>query len=159
MAFLSSSNCALGAAAFLLRMWVALRLIFSGLAKFRVRGEDHAYSFDAYKELMATISESTAKNTFIPEFAANIYGTVLPWALIFVGVWTILGIGRFRALFFAGLTFLTLGLGVAALPDDDQALALGIHVAITAGALALSKYDCLSLDKLLGRNCGDCNKS
>lgn len=146
-----SSTCGLCGAAFLLRLWVAVRLLGAGFAKFRDPSEAHGYSMDAYKTLMGNIAQVQADNTFMPLAMTKPYSLILPWVLISLGFWLLIGAGRQLGLFLAGATFLSLCVGVTALPDDTQSLYLGLHVGLCAAALAVSKYDCLSLDGLLGR--------
>ena len=149
------NDCGYYAASFLLRIWVGLRLFFAGLEKFKMgAGVDASYSISNYSKKMGMIAETTAEHSFLPGWACKAYALPLGPLLIFVGLACLIGVCTRLSLLAAGLLFVSLAFGLMVLPDDAGALNLGIHVAITAFALCLSRYDWLSLDWLKNRKKG-----
>lgn len=149
------ASCGHNAASFLLRLWIGLRLFFAGLEKFRAgSGVEATYNMSNYKEKMGIIAQGVADNSFLPKALCNAYAFPLGFLLLIVGIWVLLGIAHRFSLLVAGLLFVSLAFGVMVLPDDTQSLYLGLHVAICAYALTLSKYDWLSLGWLLNRKKG-----
>jgi uncharacterized membrane protein YphA (DoxX/SURF4 family) len=136
----------------LLRLWIALRLFFAGLDKFRSgSGTDATFNLDNYEKKMGAIASLTHNNGFLPEAACNMYAKPLGYLLLVGGVWAAIGLFSRLGLFFCGLVFLSLGVGLATLPDDTEVLYIGMHVLIVAAALATNEHNKLSLDGLLFR--------
>lgn len=141
----------------ILRLWVGLRLLMAGLDKMRQKGGD-GFGFEWIEKSMAPIVDTISSNALLPAAMIKPYAIVLPWALLVTGVWCLLGIFSRLGLLLGGLTFVSLSLGLMALPDDDQAVYRGIEVAITAFALITASNNKFSLDGLLfGKKC--CAKS
>ena len=141
-------------AAFILRLWVGARLFFAGLDKFRSPTWDKAsgdtYGTEWASTKMEAITGPILKNTPIPEFAVNLFGKMLPWTLLAVGLWIIVGLARKYSLLAGGLLFFGLGVGLMLLPDDFEAVQIGVSVAITAFALMVSQHDRISADGIIG---------
>jgi uncharacterized membrane protein YphA (DoxX/SURF4 family) len=89
--------------------------------------------------------------TILPKWGVELFAQVLPFALLAIGAWVIIGLFTRLSLSAAGLLFVGLATGLMALPDDDQAVQRGIEVAITAFALITSSANTFSLDGLLFR--------
>lgn len=136
-----------------LRLWVVLRLVGSGVDKFRSgSGEDVTFSIQNYNTKMAAIAKLTYEKGFLPEAMCKAYAMPLGYILIGVGIWVALGIFSQIGLLAAGLTFLSLGVGLATLPDDTEVVLIGVHILIVAAALATNHANKISLDGLLFRN-------
>ncbi len=75
--------------------------------------------------------------------------------LLAVGAWVVVGLFTEFALLAAGLTVLSLGFGLAALPDDTEVVYIGIHVLVVAAALATCRNKGISLDGLFFRRKAD----
>ena len=131
----------------LLRLWVGLRLLMAGLDKMRQKGGD-GFGFEYIEKSMAPIVDTISSNALLPAAMIKPYAIVLPWALLITGVWCILGLFSRLGLLLGGLTFVTLSMGLMALPDDDQAVYRGIEVALTAFALITASHNTFSLDGL-----------
>jgi uncharacterized membrane protein YphA (DoxX/SURF4 family) len=136
---------------FILRLWVGLRLFMAGIDKFREKGST-TFSFSNLKANLYPIEKLMKDNTpniLLPDFAIAPYFYVLSFALVIVGITTILGIATRLSLLVGGLLFVSLSFGIMALPDDKDAVWLGIQVAITAFALVTASENKLSVDGLL----------
>jgi uncharacterized membrane protein YphA (DoxX/SURF4 family) len=152
---MSDSSCSstnrwdLALANLLLRLWIGLRLVFAGLDKFRAgSGADATFNMENYEKKMAAIAKLTYNNGFLPENLCNLYAKPLGFLLLIAGVWAVIGLFSRLGLFFAGLVFLSLGVGLATLPDDTEVLYIGVHILIVAAALATNQHSMFSLDGL-----------
>ena len=146
----SSNHWDLALANLLLRLWIGLRLVFAGIDKFRYgSGADATFNMENYEKKMAAIAKLTYNNGFLPENLCNLYAKPLGYLLLVAGVWAVLGLFGRLGLFFAGLVFLSLGVGLATLPDDTEVLFIGVHILIVAAALATNQHSKFSLDGLL----------
>ena len=114
-----SCDCALTGAYLLLRLWLGLRLLGSGLEKFKVRGEVD-YGMDAYKSFIANTGGLITENTIMPGFAVNAFMWPLGFIMIGSGVMILLGLFNRLALFIGGLVFVSLSVGMILLPDESQ---------------------------------------
>lgn len=143
-------RCEIMFAAFMLRLWIGLRLLFAGLDKFRVSGET-TFSMEAYKRNVQAIADNIATYTPLSQQACDLYAAPLGYLLIGIGALVILGLFTRLSLLAAGLMFISLGVGLKLLPDDFEAVMIGIQVAITAFALSLWWHDRLSIDGIFTR--------
>ena len=139
-------DCALTGAYILLRLWLGLRLLGSGLEKFKVQGETK-YSLDAYKSFVGNTGGLITENTLMPGFAVNAFMWPLGFVMIATGLMILVGFLNRLALFVGGLIFVSLSVGMILLPDDDQVLGLGLYVGLFAAALALVKHNRLAITK------------
>ena len=149
-----SSSCRwdLAFANLLLRLWIGLRLVFAGLDKFRAgSGADTTFSLENYQNNKDAIAKLTYENGFLPETLCNLYAKPLGYLLLLGGVWAVLGLFSRLGVFFCGLLFLSLGLGLATLPDDTEVVYIGVHILVAAGALATNQHNKFSLDGLFFR--------
>lgn len=150
----SKSNCCckifMGEAwaCLLLRLWVGMRLLFAGLTKWK--GADLAYNAEAMEKKMDAIGGVMRENTpEIPSWMIEQFTAVLPYALIVIGGMILLGLFSRLFLTLGGLLFLALAFGQNLLPDDMEVVFRGIEVLLTAGALALVRYNILAVDNLI----------
>ncbi len=139
------------------RLWVALRLFMAGVDKFR-SGDGAAATFNAgnYDTKTGVIAKLMTDNSFLPAFlppsAIDAYAHSIGYVLLIVGVWVALGLFSEISLLAAGLTFLSLGFGLAALPDDTElGVNIGIGIVIVFLALSTAKHGFISLDGILRR--------
>jgi len=139
------------------RLWVGMRLFMAGVDKFR-SGDGAAATFNAgnYDTKTGVIAKLMTDNSFLPAFlppvAIDAYAHGIGYALLFVGIWVALGIFSEISLLAAGMTFLSLGFGLAALPDDTElGVNIGIGIVITYLALTTAKHGFLSIDGILSR--------
>jgi uncharacterized membrane protein YphA (DoxX/SURF4 family) len=137
----------------ILRLWVGLRLFMAGIDKFRTKGAT-TFSFENLGKNLEPIQKLMEDNTpgfLLPKFMIAPYFYALTAGLIIAGITSLLGVCTRLSLFIGGLLFVSLSHGIMALPDDKDAVWLGIQVAITAFALITSSHNQLSVDGLLFR--------
>lgn len=152
----------------LLRLWIGLRLLGAGLDKWRAGicwgfkgvGPDGAeidvargvsFTAENYDKKLSAIAKLTFDKGFLPKPLCDLYAQPLGYILLGVGIWVVVGLFSELSLFAAGLIFLSLGVGLATLPDDTEVVLIGIHILIVAAALATSKHKGFSLDGLFFR--------
>lgn len=138
----------------LLRLWVGMRVFMAGLDKFRWgNGPDTTFSIANYADKKAPpIAKLMASNSFLPESMCNTFANTIGYILVPVGIWVAIGICTEFGLLAAGLVFLSLGFGLAALPDDTEVVSnIGLSVLIVAAALVTSKAKAFSIDGFLAR--------
>ena len=151
------SSISLTFANLLLRLWVGLRLFMAGVDKFREGNglgdapNNVSFSMANYEAKTGRIAKLMADNSFFPPKMCEMYARSIGYVLLAVGVWVVLGLFTELGLLVAGFTVLSLGLGLAALPDDAEVVYIGVHVLIIAAALATCKNKQISLDGLLFR--------
>ncbi|RBP36593.1 DoxX-like protein [Roseimicrobium gellanilyticum] len=141
----------------LLRLWVAERLIMAGVDKFRkgATADGATFNMENYKAKSAQIADLMASNSFLPKWMCEQYAMGIGFALLGVGAWVLIGLFTEFSLLAAGLVFLSLGFGLAALPDDTEVVYIGVSILITATALMTAKAKQISLDGLLFRRKAD----
>lgn len=136
-----------------LRLWVALRFVMAGVDKFRAGdGASATFNIGNYQTKSDQIAKLMTDNSIVPSAMIGPFAHSIGYILLVVGVWVAVGLFSEFALFAAGLTFLSLGFGLAALPDDMELTAnIGVGIIVTGLALMTNKYGCLSLDGIFGR--------
>jgi thiosulfate dehydrogenase (quinone) large subunit len=141
----------------ILRLWIGLRLFMAGVDKFRAGdGADKVtFSMDNYAAKTARIAKLMSDNSFLPANMCDLYAKSIGYVLLAVGAWVVVGLFTELGLLAAGFTVLSLGFGLAALPDDTEVVYIGIHVLVIAGALATCRTKGISLDGLLFRRKAD----
>jgi len=136
-----------------LRLWVALRFVMAGVDKFRA-GDGAAATFNMgnYETKSAQIAKLMTDNSIVPAAMIGPFAHYIGFVLLIVGVWVAIGFLSEFSLLAAGLTFLSLGFGLASLPDDMELTAnIGVGIIITGLALMTNKYGFISLDGILCR--------
>lgn len=163
-------NCD-GTLAFLvLRGWLALRAILTGIEKFSayqtiqkplidpVTGmEDPSgamldvkmkvYSLTNYAGIPDSLKDKFANEPMLPAFSMAAFNNLLGPALIITGLMLLLGLGTRLSLFLQGLIYIALTAGLILLKQDDGISWLGIHIALVAFALVLAKHNKFTLLK------------
>lgn len=137
----------------LLRLWVGLRLFMAGVDKFRDGdgAENVSFNMENYAIKTGRIAKLMAENSFIPEKLCGPYAQGIGFALLATGAWVVIGLFTEIGLLMAGLVLLSLGFGLAALPDDTEVVYIGVSVLIVAAALATCRHKQISLDGILFR--------
>jgi uncharacterized membrane protein YphA (DoxX/SURF4 family) len=135
------------------RLWVALRLFMAGLDKFRKgSGADGAtFSLDNYHEKSAQIASLMSSNSFLPKQMCDAFANGIGYVLLAVGAWVAIGLFTEFSLFISGVVLLSLGFGLAALPDDTEVVMIGVSILIVAAALMTANAKTFSLDRLFFR--------
>jgi thiosulfate dehydrogenase [quinone] large subunit len=163
-------NCDYSLAFLLLRGWLALRAILTGIEKFSAYQtiqkplidtatgmEDpsgamidvkiKAYSLTNYAGIPNSLKDKFANEPLLPHFATAAFNTLLGPALIATGLMLLLGLGTRLSLFLQGLIYIMLTAGLILIKQDDGISWLGIHVALVALALMLAKHNKFALLK------------
>lgn len=154
----------------LLRGWLALRAILTGIEKFGayatvqkplidpVTGmEDPSgalvdvkvkvYAFTNYSGIPASLKQKLAGEPLLPKFALVSFDWMLGPILILTGLMLLLGLGTRVSLFLQGLIYIALTAGLILIRQDDGVAWLGIHLALVAMALVLVKHNRFTLLK------------
>jgi thiosulfate dehydrogenase [quinone] large subunit len=153
-----------------LRGWLAVRAILTGVEKFSAYQtiqkplidpttgmEDPSgamidvkikfYSLTNYSGIPAPLKDKFANEPLLPHFATSAFNHLLGPALIVTGVMLLFGLGTRISLFVQGLIYIALTVGLILIRQDDGISWLGIHVALVAFALMLAKYNKFALLK------------
>lgn len=150
-----------------LRVWLGLRALVTGIEKFSATvskelpmgAEDGGvaipglvtevkvkeYGFSHYQGVPEPLYEKLAEEPLMPGFALSIYSGLLGYALIAVGIMILAGIYSRVALLVSGLIWASLTVGLIMLKQDAGIAWLGMHVALTVGALLLVKHNRFSV--------------
>ncbi|MEI6676358.1 MAG: hypothetical protein WCO57_14405 [Verrucomicrobiota bacterium] len=167
-------QCDLGltCGAWLLRLWLAMRAIQTGVEKYvGMKGSDQPISIDGkvndYGLTSATNVKEYALNHYhgVPEalmkkfteepimmqmkWALPLYDKVLGPALIVLGLTILLGIASRTSYFMLGLLYISLTWGLILIKEDSGVAWLGIHLIMIVMALMLSKHNRLCVLKNL----------
>ncbi len=166
----SPCNCDYSLAFLVLRGWLAVRGIVTGIEKFGAyktiqqplldpaTGQPDAsgalvdvkvkyYALANYSGVPAGLKSKFANEVLLPKFALTAFDHLLGPALIVTGVMLLLGLGTRVSLFVQGLIYIALTVGLILIKQDDGISWLGIHVALVAFALMLAKHNKLTLLK------------
>jgi len=165
-----TDNVGLTYGAWLLRLWLAVRAIQTGLEKYAGTSQsgqavkiDGAPNPEGLSDVVTTKVYALSHYHGVPEalvkkFAAEplmhsqtimghvidplqIYDTVLGPTLLVLGVTTLLGIAYRTSLFLQGLLYISLTWGLILIKQDDGVSWLGVHMILIALALMLAKYN------------------
>ncbi len=162
-------NCDHSLAFLLLRGWLAVRAILTGIEKFGAyksvqkplldsTGQPDAsgalidvkikfYSLANYSGIPSALKGKFANEGLLPPFALNLFDHLLGPTLIATGVMLLLGLGTRISLFVQGLIYIALTVGLILIHQDDGVSWLGIHIALVAFALVLAKNNKLAICK------------
>jgi thiosulfate dehydrogenase [quinone] large subunit len=164
-----SCNCDHTLAFLVLRGWLALRAIATGIEKFGAyktvqkplldaSGQPDAsgamvdvkvkyYALGNYSGVPTGLKGKFANEALLPHFALNLFDSLLGPALIITGVMLLFGLGTRISLFLQALIYISLTLGLILIKQDDGVSWLGIHIALVAFALMLAKNNKFTLLK------------
>lgn len=156
-------------ASLLLRLWLAVRAIQTGVEKYTgirtkadapvlVDGVPNAeglsatssakyYAMDQYHGIPAGLLKKFEGEPMMLKAMLPLYDKFLGPALIVLGVAILLGIFYRSSLFLLGLLYISLTWGLILIKQDDGVSWLGVHVIIVAMALALASHNRFSLMK------------
>lgn len=161
---------ALTYAAWLTRLWLAVRAIQTGVEKFAGKAvseqnvnidgapndygltsetAEKAYSLSNYHGVPAALYEKFAGEPLIPGFFLKFYDIVLGPALLIFGFAILLGIASRTALFGLGALYISLTWGLILLgePGNAGVAWLAAHMILIVMGLQLSRYNKLCLLK------------
>ena len=152
----------------LLRIWLAVRAIQTGVEKYTgLQGSDKLVNIDG-KPNDYGLTEGTqikeyalshyhgVPDALMKKFQAEplmnakmlmLYDKVLGPALIVLGLTILLGIATRTSLFLLGLLYISLTFGLILIKEDSGVAWLGIHMIMIVMALSMSKYNRLCVLK------------
>jgi hypothetical protein len=120
---------------FLLQMFLGIRLLIAGAAKFN--GPKGLSFSHFYGQVMPALSQPFLEKTFLPGWSVKLYLGTLPYVEILIGA-AILVAGRNRVpLVMAGVLFLSLAFGQMLIGGHTTVADIAIHLALTVVALLL----------------------
>jgi thiosulfate dehydrogenase (quinone) large subunit len=154
----------------LLRGWLSVRAIVTGIEKFgayinvqkplmdpttgmedpsgaMVEVKTKVYAITNYSGIPPSLKERFSDEPLIPKFAFTAFDHLLGPALILTGLMLLLGLGTRLSLSAQGLIYIALTFGLILIRQDDGVAWLGIHVALVALALTLAKHNKFTLLK------------
>jgi thiosulfate dehydrogenase [quinone] large subunit len=156
--------------ALLLRLWLAVRAIQTGIEKYAgTLASDQPVKIDGVANTQDLLSSASAKEYalshyhgvpqgLVDKFKAEplmksytvmdytidplkIYDIILGPALVVLGVTILLGIASRTSLFLLGLLYISLTWGLILIKQDDGISWLGVHMILIVMALMLSHYN------------------
>jgi thiosulfate dehydrogenase [quinone] large subunit len=158
----SSTTLALVYGALLLRIWLAVRALQTGIEKFAgTRSGDQVvqvdgvpneegltaagslkyYALENYHGVPAALMKKFEGEPLMMKFALPLYDKILGPVLILLGITILLGIASRTSLFLLGLLYISLTWGLILIKQDDGVSWLGVHMIMIVMALALAQYN------------------
>jgi thiosulfate dehydrogenase (quinone) large subunit len=157
-------SCDATLAFLVLRGWLALRAILTGIEKFSsykvtqqpfvdpvtgmpdpsgalIEVKQKFYALTNYAAIPQSLKDKFALEPMLPGFATKPFYAMLGWTLIGLGLMLLFGIGTRLSLFLQGLLYIGLTAGLILIKQDDGVAWLGIHVTLIAMALTLAKHN------------------
>jgi len=145
-----------------LRLWLAIRSIQTGIEKFAgMQSSDaavmmdgapntygltetsmsKAYAFSNYSGVPAPLYDKFSAEPLIPIWGLNLYDVILGPVLLIFGFTLLLGIATRFSLFAMGLIYTSLTFGLILIKQDAGVAWLGIHIIMVVMALVLAKHN------------------
>ena len=126
----------------LLRLFLGLRTLMSGIEKFESGGN---YSFANYGITMTRMAEGITGASFLPLWATKSFALPLGYLLIALGVALLLGLKSRTVLAALGLLYVGLAFGLMAVQEGEGVAWLGVHVLMVVAALLLCRHNRFTL--------------
>ena len=158
-----ASTCAF----LLLRLWLGLRAVATGLEKFTgkiteqkplldefgqpdINGtmmnvEQKVYGFKYYQGVPAALHAKFAAEPLLPSFLLKPYNASLGYVLILVGLTLLLGVATRTSLFIHGLIYVSLTFGLILINESGGVAWLAAHMILVVAALLLARHNRLAL--------------
>ena len=148
--------------ALLLRLWLAVRALQTGLEKFsgtkasdqvvEIGGQPNdygltagaavkSYSLDHYHGVPGALMKKFEAEPLMLKFALPLYDKVLGPALILLGLTILLGVANRTSLFLLGLLYISLTWGLILINQNDGVAWLGTHMVLIVLALMLAEHN------------------
>jgi thiosulfate dehydrogenase [quinone] large subunit len=163
------ADCGSTLALLLLRAWLGMRAVVTGVEKFAdsrtlqvplldaqgkpdssgamVEVTQKFYSLHSYHAIPDSMRERFSQEPLLPAFLTTPYYAVLGWALIALGIAVLLGLWTRASLFLMGLVYVSLTFGLILIKQDGGVSWLAIHIALVAMALSLTKHNRFALTR------------
>ena len=155
--------------ALLLRLWLAVRAIQTGVEKFsgtaKVDGQavqvdgvanteglttvatSKAYALANYHGVPEALMKKFQEEPLMLKFALPLYDKLLGPALLILGLTILLGVAYRTSLFLLGLLYISLTWGLILINQNDGVAWLGTHMLLIVGALVLAEHNRLAIMK------------
>jgi len=166
----AGGDCGAFMAFLVLRLWLGVRALLTGIEKFGAyaniqkplidptTGQPDSsgvlvnvsvkyYSLTNYSGIPPSLKDRFANEPLLPKFGLTAFDHLLGPAFILAGVMLLLGIGTRLSLFLQGVIYTALTIGLILIKQDDGISWLGIHIALVAFALTLVKHNQFALFK------------
>ena len=158
----TDNKLALVYGALVLRLWLAIRALQTGIEKFAgtkasdqivtidgaandygltAAGSEKTYSLANYHGVPESLMEMFQKEPLMMGFALKIYNIVLGPALLILGLTILLGIANRTSLFLLGLLYVSLTWGLILIKQDEGVSWLGVHMILIVMALMLAPHN------------------
>ena len=163
---LDSNTLALVFGSLLLRLWLGVRALQTGIEKFAgtkvvnqavtAEGADTGlentkaikfYALDNYHGVPEALMGKFQEEPLMPGFGLPVYDKLLGVALLGLGLTILLGLAYRSSLFLLGLLYISLTWGLILIKEDGGVAWLGTHMIMIVGALALAQYNRLAILK------------
>lgn len=164
-----SNTLALTYGSWLLRLWLAVRAIQTGIEKYakpvqsaseavKVEGVPNeeglsavsaskVYALENYHGVPEALMKKFQGEPLMLKWALPLYDKVLGPALLILGVTILLGLAYRTSLFLLGLIYISLTWGLILIKQDDGVSWLGVHMILIVMALALAQHNRLGILK------------
>lgn len=160
-----ASTCAV----LLLRLWLGLRAVATGLEKFTgkvsvqkplldefgqpdingamVAVEHKVYALKYYQGIPAALQAKFAAEPLLPALLMKPYAATLGYVLIVSGLMLLLGVATRTSLFIQGLIYISLTFGLVLINESGGVAWLAIHLLLVVAALVLARHNRFTLLK------------
>lgn len=157
-----NNKLALTYGALLLRVWLAVRAIQTGVEKFAgskasdqivtvdgapneygltAAGSIKEYALSHYHGVPEALMKKFEAEPLMMKFALPLYDKILGPALLLLGITILLGIASRTSLFLLGLIYISLTWGLILIKQDEGVSWLGVHMILIVIALALAEHN------------------
>jgi thiosulfate dehydrogenase [quinone] large subunit len=158
----STNKLALVYGALLLRVWLAVRAIQTGIEKFAgskssdqivpvdgapneygltAAGSVKQYALENYHGVPEALMKKFQAEPLMLKFALPLYDKILGPTLLILGLTILLGIASRTSLFLLGLLYVSLTWGLILIKQDEGVSWLGVHMILIVMALALAEHN------------------
>lgn len=158
----SSNKLALVYGALLLRVWLAVRAIQTGVEKYAgskaadqivsvdgapneygltASGSVKQYALENYHGVPEALMKKFEAEPLMMKFALPLYDKILGPTLLILGITILLGIASRTSLFLLGLLYISLTWGLILIKQDEGVSWLGVHMILIVMALMLAEHN------------------
>ncbi len=160
------NNLALTYGAILLRLWLGVRAIQTGIEKFAgtkasekvvdgpggaydLTGSDAVknYALENYHGVPSALMKKFEAEPMMLKFGLPLYDKILGPVLILLGITILLGLASRTSLFLLGLLYISLTWGLILINQNDGVAWLGTHMVLITLALMLADHNRLTILK------------
>jgi len=147
-----------------LRLWLGVRALFVGIAKYgayhsvamplidpttgqpdasgvMVNVNIKSYALANYAGMAAGLRDKFSHDPLFPKFALDLFDRMLGPAFILTGIMLIIGLGTRISLLAQAALYIALTVGLVLIDQSDGVAWLGIHIALVSAAFMLAQYN------------------